>query len=361
MRRLLVVLFLLGICRSAYANPFQVTTLATDSTDSQLVNSWGLTASPTSPFWIGSNGSGVSEVYNGAGAKQSLVVTIPGEGTVTGVAFNTGGGAGAFNGNTFLFASEDGVFSGWRGALGTTAEILQSASDANVYKGMTVGTIGTQTYSYLANFGAGAIDVRKGSVSAPDLTGGFTDPNLPSGYAPFNIENLNGTLYVTYAVKSGDDDAPGAGHGIVDRFDLNGNFLGRVVTGADLNSPWGLALAPSGFDALSGALLVGNFGDGLIHAYNATSNPGNTPIATLLDSSSNAPIMIDGLWALRFSTGAANQGGNPLALYFTAGPDDESGGRFGVITAVPEPTSCVLLASGLLYGIRRRSERPRRA
>ena len=362
MHRSLIALIFLGVAATgatpSFASSFKVTTLATNATDPGLINPWGLAASATSPLWIGVNGSGTSEIYNGAGVKQALVVTIPGDGSVTGVVFS--GVAGAFNGDTFLFASEDGTFSGWRGALGAAAETLAVGSPDNVYKGLALATIGANTYSYLANFKAGTIDVMKGTGAAPDLTGSFTDPTLPAGYAPFNIQNLGGTLYVTYAVQDAakEDDVAGAGNGIVDRFDLQGNFLGRVVTGGDLNSPWGLALAPVGFGDLAGALLVGNFGDGLIHAYDPLSGFLRD---TLVDEG-NSPIVIDGLWALRFGSGAAN-GGSATALYFTAGPDEETGGQFGVIAAVPEPATLVLVGSGLLAGLvgRRRRVLRRRA
>src|SRR5262249_21783970 len=137
------------------------------------------------------------------------------------------------------------------------------------YKGITDAQVNGSDYAYLANFRAGTIDVVKGETGAPNLTGNFTDPGLPSGYAPFDIQNIGGVLYVTYAVQDSakHDDMPGAGNGIVDRFDTSGNFLGRLITGGDLNSPWGLAVAPDGFGGIGGDLLVGNFGDGTIHAY----------------------------------------------------------------------------------------------
>jgi uncharacterized protein (TIGR03118 family) len=334
---------------------FNVVYLASDqpgvaiSTDPQLQNAWGIASSASSPLWIGSNATGVSEIYNGFGVKQALVVTIPGAGSVTGVAFS--GVAGNFNGNSFLFDSEDGTVSGWRGALGTAAEVLQSASDANVYKGITDATISGNVYAYLANFRSGAIDVLKGNPGAPNLTGSFTDPGLPAGYAPFDVQNLGGTLYVTYAVQDSDkhDDVPGLGNGIVDVFDLQGNFVKRLVTGGALDSPWGLALAPTGFGDVGGDLIVGNFGgDGLLHAYNPTTG---ALVETLMDPSGN-PIKIDGLWGLRFGNGAAGQ--SLLNLYFTAGPDGETHGLFGVLAPVPEPATCVLLTSGLLAGIMRR-------
>jgi uncharacterized protein (TIGR03118 family) len=316
-----------------------------DNKDTDLKNAWGLATSATSPFWVGDNGSGLSTIYNTAGVRQSLVVTIPGDGSVTGVAFS--GGVG-FNGDLFLFASEDGTISGWRGALGATAEVLALPSD-NVYKGLEFANIGGHGYALAANFNTGAVDVYKGDAGAPDLGGHFTDPNLPSGYAPFNIRLLGGALYVTYAQQNPGtkDDLPGAGHGFVSRFDLAGNFVNRVVSAGDLNSPWGLALAPSGFGDVGGDLLVGNFGDGAIHAYDPVTGVFHE---TLQDPDGN-PLAIDGLWALRFGNGG--NGGDAAKLYFTAGPDEESNGLFGSLTAVPEPAT-LLLALPLLGLVRRR-------
>jgi len=357
MRRSLIVLALTAVASASaapsFAGPFTVTTLATNATDPGLINPWGLASSDTSPFWIGVNGSGTSELYNGAGVKNGLVVTMPGNSPVTGVVFNSGG----FNGDAFLFASEDGTIAGWRFALGTSAEVLQFAEPFNVYKGLTEASVGGFVYAYAANFRSGMIDVLKGSAAAPDLAAHFIDPTLPSGYAPFNVQNLGGTLYVTYAVQDAakKDDQPGAGNGIVDRFDANGNFLGRVVTGGALNSPWGLAIAPAGFGSLGGDLLVGNFGDGLIHAYDPLTG---VLLDTLTDATNN-PIVIDGLWALRAGNNGA--GVDPAQVYFTAGPDGETGGQFGSLagpgggtSAVPEPATFVLLGTGLTAATRRR-------
>ncbi len=325
---------------------FNVTLLASDqpgvaaTTDPGLLNAWGLAASPASPFWISANGSGTSVLYNGAGAKVALVVTIPGAGTPTGIVFS--GVGGSFNSDSFLFSSEDGTISGWRGALGTTAETLVAGSAANVYKGLTLGTVGGSTYAYAANFRTGAIDVIKGNAADPGLSGSFVDGSLPAGYAPFNIQNLGGVLYVTYAVQDSAkrDDVPGAGNGIVDKFDLNGNFLGRVVTGGALDSPWGLALSPAGFGDVAGDLLVGNFGDGTIHAYDPSTG---TLIETLQDAGGN-PIMIDGLWALRFGNGSGSA--SVTNLYFTAGPNHEADGLFGDLATVPEPATWALAGLG---------------
>ena len=337
MRRLAVVF--LSFAPAVIAGPvgFVQTNLVSDIpgfakfTDPDLVNAWGMGASGGSPVWIGANGTGKSVLYDGLGVKQGLVVTIPGDGSVTGLSFSNI--AGSFNGDTFLFANEDGTVSGWRGALGTTAETLVVGSAANVYKGLAQAVISGNAYAYLANFRNASIDVLKGNAGALNLTGTFTDPTLPAGYAPFDIQNIGGILYVTYAVQDGakHDDVAGAGHGIVDAFGLQGNFLSRVATNGALNSPWGLALAPAGFGNVGGDLLVGNFGDGTINAYNPISG---AFIQTLQDSS-GMPLRIDGLWGLRFGNGGTF--GSPNTLYFTAGPNGETHGLFGELTPTPEP------------------------
>ena len=241
MCRLAVVI--LSVAPAVFAGQigFIQTDLASDvpglaqTVDPDLVNAWGMGASAGSPVWIGANGSGKSVLYNGAGVKQGLVVGLPGDGSVTGVVFS--GLAGSFNADSFLFANEDGTVSGWRGALGTTAETLVAGSSSNVYKGLADANIGGTEYAYLANFRNASIDVLKGNAGAVNLTGTFRDPNLPAGYAPFDVQNLGGVLYVTYAVQDGTkhDDVAGAGNGIVDTFDLQGNFLQRLVTNDALN------------------------------------------------------------------------------------------------------------------------------
>ena len=212
-----------------------------------------------------------------------------------------------------------------------------------MYKGLSDANIGGNEYAYLANFKSGNIDVMKGNAGAPDLASKFTDPNLPAGYAPFNVMNLGGAIYVTYALQgAGKDDDPGAGHGFVDKYDLNGNFVARLVSGGALNSPWGLAIAPAGFGDVGGALLVGNFGDGRINAYNPNTG---TFVETLQDANGN-PLVIDGLWGLAFGNGGS--AGPTGTLYFTAGPGDESHGLFGELTPVPEPATWLLTGFSLL-------------
>jgi uncharacterized protein (TIGR03118 family) len=348
---------LAGFASSAVAVDFVATNLVTDDpsahpaqiVDAGLKNAWGLSYSPTSPFWISSNGAGTSPIYKVNGAtqattKQGLTVAIPGDGSVTGQVFNSNAAA-AFGGDLFLFVSEDGTVSGWRGALGTTAETLVLPSASTVYKGAAFATTAGNSYLYAANFRSGAIDTVKGNAGAPDLAGNFTDPNLPSGFAPFNVQTLGGSIYVTFAQQDADksDEIAGLGLGIVDRFDLQGNLLARVATGGALDAPWGLAIAPSSFGAWAGALLVGNFGDGRINAFSATDDS----FLGQVSGGDGKPLVIDGLWAL--APGNDGSAGSSQLVYFTAGPDDESHGVFGVLAvAVPEPSSHVLLIAGLV-------------
>ena len=333
------------------ANPGQVT-------DPGLVNGWGISYAPTSPFWVSSNGGGTSVLYRVDPATQAttkvpLTVAIPGAGNITGQVFNAGG-ASQFNGNTFLFVSEDGTVSGWRGALGTTAETLASVN--GIYKGAAYATVAGDSYLYAADFGRGSIDVFKGNAGAANLSGSFTDAALPSGYVPFNVQTLDDSLFVTYARRDGSstDETAGAGFGFVDRYDLQGNLLGRVASGGVLDAPWGLAIAPTSFGALAGSLLVGNFGDGHISAYDLATDT----FLGQLNGAGGQALAIDGLWAL--SVGNDASAGSSQSLYFTAGPSDESHGVFGVMQAIPEPRTSILLAAGLLllgWRATRRAER----
>lgn len=317
--------------------------------DPNLVNPWGISYSPTGPFWISDNGTGVSTLYDGSGNPQPLVVTIPppGAGNPTGQVFNP---TTFFHNDKFLFVSEDGTISGWRGSLGTTAEVAVPGSSANVYKGVTLGSVGAQTLLYAANFRAGRIDVFNGDFHKISLgPNAFKDPNLPKEYSPFNVQNIGGNLFVTYAKPNAarHDDSPGAGRGFVDEFDTKGNLIRRIATGQPgnpnnpLNSPWGLALAPSNFGKFSGKLLVGNFGSGVIDVYDPNST--NQFLGQLTDPSGKV-ITIDGLWALTFGNGG--KAGSTNILYFTAGINGEADGLFGQLQSTPEPTTLALLAIG---------------
>jgi uncharacterized protein (TIGR03118 family) len=344
-----------GIARGS----FHQTNLVSDTpglakfTDPNLVNPWGLSSSATSPIWASDNNAGVSTLYRGDGTAVPLVVTIPGPnsptgGTPTGTVFNstasdffvtdrtTGKTGKAF----FLFATEDGTIAGWNPNVGgksaTIAVDHSAVPDPNngaVYKGLTLGSVsnsaGTKNYLYASNFRSGHVDVFDKNFAPATLAGTFTDPNVPSGFAPFGIENIGGQIFVTYAKQNAErhDDVSGVGNGFVDIFNTDGTLARRFATQGSLNSPWGLALAPSTFGNFHGDVLVGNFGDGLINAY--------TPAGAFrgqLKSETNAPIQIEGLWGLRFGNGGA--GGDPSTLFFAAGIGGEQHGLFGTIQNV---------------------------
>ncbi|HEY6119533.1 MAG TPA: TIGR03118 family protein, partial [Pyrinomonadaceae bacterium] len=320
--------------------------------DPNLVNPWGVSFSATSPFWISNNGSGTATLYAGDNGtpltKNPLTVTIPGGGN-TGIVFNgssdfvitDGTGTGAAR---FIFATEAGTIAAWR--AGTVAGTKVTTPNS-VYKGLAIGNNGTANFLYAANFNSGKIEVFDKNFAAATLAGNFTDPALPAGYAPFNIQNLGGKLYVMYALQDADkkDDVPGAGHGFVDTFDLNGNLLGRLISAGALNSPWGIALSPANFGQFGGnELLIGNFGDGKINAFNQTTG---ASLGTLNDQSGN-PLVIDGLWALAFGNGS--NGGDPNTLYFSAGLGDESHGLFGKLNAA-SPASVFVEFSSPTYSV----------
>jgi uncharacterized protein (TIGR03118 family) len=316
-------------------------------TDPDLVNPWGMAFSSGSPIWVSDNGQGLATIYDGAGVKQSLVVSIPapggGQGAPTGQVFNGGSG---FHGDLFLFSTEDGTIAGWRGALGTTAELGADQSGAGaVFKGLALATNGSNSYLYATDFHNGTVDVFDSTFTKVTLTGSFTDPSLPSGFAPFGIQASGGKLYVTYAKQDAakHDDVACPGCGFIDVFNTDGTFVQRLVSMGALNSPWGLALAPGNFGKFSNDLLVGNFGDGTINAFDPTTG---VQIGTL-DGSNGMPLVNLGLWGLAFGNGA--HGTTTNTLYFTAGipgPDQiEDHGLFGSI-ATPEPGTLTLLGSG---------------
>lgn len=307
-------------------------------TDSQLINPWGIAESSGSPFWVGDNGSGVSTLYNTAGVKQGIVVTIPpggGTGAPTGVVFN--GVAANFNGDNFLFATENGQLAGWRGALGTTAEVLGSSAGAD-YTGIAIS--GNQ--AYLADNVGNKIDVYTSGQNTPSAS--YTDSTVPAGYAPFNVQIIGGKVYVTYALTAGG----GVGDGFVDVFDPVTHTFTRLISNGVLADPWGLALAPTTFGQFGGDLLVGNFADGTINAFDANSG---SYLGTLM-TPGGTDISNESLWGLQFGNGG--NGGDKNTLYFTAGLANEEHGLFGAIAPVPEPTSMVLLGSGLAGVIMRR-------
>jgi uncharacterized protein (TIGR03118 family) len=243
-------------------------------TDSSLVNPWGLASSSTSPWWVADNGTGVSTLYNGnTGAKQALTVTIPTAvgGTPpsapTGVVFN--GNSGDFGAARFIFVTEDGTISAW--TSGTNAVLKYTSPTKAIYKGATIAEVNGARFLYVANFYNGTVDVFNSSFSPTFVpVGAFTDPNIPEGYAPFNVQELNGNLFVAFAKQDEDkeDEVAGAGFGFADIFDPNGNLVLRLRSGGWMNAPWGVALAPdSGFGKQNGRLLVGQFGSGEIATF----------------------------------------------------------------------------------------------
>ncbi len=333
-----------------------------DQTDPSLVNPWGISMSPTSPFWISNNHSGVAAVYDGQGkptpAASPIVVRIPvpsgntQPAAPTGQVFNdTPGFQISGQPAAFLFATEEGTISGWSPAADRANSILliDNSTSGAVYKGLAVANTNNGPMLYAANFQAGTIDVFDANLTAAASTGAFTDANLPAGFAPFNVQRIGRKLYVTYAMQdqTKHDDVAGPGNGLINVFDFNGNLLGRLVSNGALNSPWGLAMAPGNFGDFSNALLVANFGDGKINAFDPCSGEylGN------LQDSADAAIAIPGLWALSFGNGRA--AGDANTLYFTAGipgPGNvEDHGLFGSIQvadaappAQPQPSTAAI-------------------
>lgn len=297
-------------------------------TDANLVNPWGLAFGPATPAWVADNGTDVSTLYSG-GVRKSipvtlpLVVGIPG-GAPTGVVFNATPGF-KVNGAAahFIFDSEAGTITAWN--AGTQA-VTEATTPGAIYKGLAIASKGSATMLYAANFHAGTIDVFNDSFAPVTVPGGFADPNLPAGFAPFNIQESAGRLVVAYAQQDADaeDEVAGAGLGYVDVFDTSGHLLRRLVSQGALNAPWGLAVAPRHFGPFSGDLLVGNFGDGAINAY----DPRTGAFRGTLQNKDGNQIKINGLWALRFGNGVI---GTPQTLLFTAGIGDEDHGLFGEI------------------------------
>lgn len=326
-----------------------------DFTDPNLVNGWGIAISAASPFWICDGGTGLSTVYTASAAAFSISATkaqLPPSGTggntvCTGIVVNstTGFLVGPAPGRapSFIFATEGGTISGWASAvdpLNAQMGVDNSATGA-VYKGLAiVATPAPQLYA--ANFKTGAIDVFDANWKPVTLAAGaFTDPTIPAGFAPFNIQNLNGKMYVTYAKQGATKvfDAPGVGNGYVDVYDTNGKLLQHLAEKGTLNSPWGVQIAPAGFGKFGGALLVGNFGDGLISAFDVNTG---ASLGTLQDQNGKN-LQIDGLWGLQFGNGG--NGGDLNSLYFTAGPQQQRHGLFGIIVANPIITSNVVNAA----------------
>jgi uncharacterized protein (TIGR03118 family) len=326
-------------------NAYVVRNLVSDGTipaenppDPNLVNAWGIAHSATSPWWVADNETAVSTLYNGAGAAQSLIVKVPG--APTGMVFNGSSSFVVTDGVTsgaarFLFASEDGTISGWNpnvpGPGSTQAFVGATSPDDGNYKGLAIASTASGNFLYAADFHNARVDVWNGGFQLVTMPGAFVDPSIPSGFAPFGIQNLQGRIYVAYAKQDdeAEDEVAGPGLGYVSVFDTAGTFLARVASRDALDAPWGMAIAPAGFGRFSGNLLVGNFGDGRINAY----DPNTFEARGHLKLPNHKPVVIDGLWGIGFGNDA--NAGPTTTLFFAAGPADETQGLFGSITAQP--------------------------
>lgn len=352
MRRLVLnlpLILLLAVGFSAHRATAQTTSytqtnlvsdgaVAASNTDKHLINPWGVAFIPGSPFWISDNNSGFSTLYDDHGVPQSLVVTIPpptgaaGPATPTGIVANSTGGF-AVNGSPafFIFSTEDGTISAWTSGNNAVLEVnnpnFGSGTDP-VYKGLALLTNNTGSFLLAANFRNARIDVFDSTFKSTTLSGNFTDPTLPAGFAPFGVHVLNGNqVYVSYAMQDAakHDPVNGPGNGYVSLFDANGNFVRRVISQGQLNSPWGIVTATANFGQFSNDLLVGNFGDGTINAFDPATGDF---LGTLKDANGNA-LVNGSLWDLVFdSTG---QTGVKDTLYFTAGLVNEADGLFGTL------------------------------
>ena len=352
-------------------NRYVVTNLTADlqgsapNIDPVLQNAWGVAFTPgASPFWVADNATGCSTLYDGSGVPQPqptpLRVKLPLPGgsvpatacqpvdpqnpphpapaTPTGLVWNpttTFLVPNTTSPATFIWDTEDGTISAWTGGLTPPDQAVLAVDNAPdaVYKGLVFGTNMHGVFLFATNFRAGTIDVFAPNGSAgfrpatsTEIDGGFTDPNIPAGFAPFGIQNINGDLFVTYAKQNAEkhDDVAGPGNGFVDVFNTDGHLLRRFASQGPLNSPWGVVRASFAFGRFSGDILVGNFGDGEINAFDSDGHF----LGTLQDSTGN-PVVIDGLWTLTLGGG---RNSSSDTLYFTAGPNDETDGLFGTIT-----------------------------
>jgi uncharacterized protein (TIGR03118 family) len=343
---------------------------AAPKVDGVLQNAWGIAFSPAaSPFWVNDNATGCSTLYDGVGAKVALQVSIPLPGNVvppgdcqpvfannppnptpaapTGIVWNPSSAfvvPGTKIQAAFIFATEDGTISAWAGGLNpaTNAVIAvdnssnPTAANGAVYKGLVFGVNKNGGFLFATNFRSGRIDVfgpgggPKGLFMPVTTDGGFADPDIPAGYAPFGIANIDGDLFVTYAQQNAQkhDDVAGNGHGFVDVFDTDGHLLRRFASRGALDSPWGITRASFAFGRFSGKILIGNFGDGRINVFNDDGK-----FVDQLENQFGNPLAIDGLWTLTLGGGSHS---SPDTLYFSAGPNKETNGLFGTITPVSD-------------------------
>jgi len=297
-------------------------------TDAQLSNPWGISFANGEPFWIANNNGGTSTLYDAQGNKQQLVVTIPGAsvnpcnpGCPTGTVANT---TADFNHGAFIFDTEDGIIANWTGANSAVVAVDNSPTGA-VYKGLALLNNGSGNFLLAANFHSGKVDVFDRNFNLTALAGSFTDPHLPAGFAPHGIHVIDGQVYVAYGMQNAPkhDPLPAQGSGVVDVFDLNGNFVKTFATGGTLNAPWAVVATPATFGTFSNSILVGNFGDGTINAFDQTGK-----FLGQVSDTNGKPIVNPGLWDLVFGSGGT---GDPNTLYFTAGGSNQTSGVFATL------------------------------
>lgn len=311
---------------------------ATPYTDANLINAWGIAFNPTGFVWVAAAETSKSTLYDGNGVPQSLVVSIPpganGEAKPTGIVYNGSQAFQASQGGVsaaspFLFVGEGGTLSAWSPSINRTQAItmFDGSAQGKIYKGLAIADRSSGRFLYAADFHNGSVDVFDGQFNMVQVPGGFIDSNLPAGYAPFGIQAIGNKIYVAYAMQdaNAEDEIAGAGNGIVNVFDSDGNLLKRLISNGMLNAPWGMAMAPADFGGFSNSLLVANFGDGKINAYDAETGE----YQGSLSGADGMPLMIDGLWGIAFGNGVNNQPTN--TLFYTAGPGGEQHGVYGRI------------------------------
>jgi len=326
------------------SSSFTATALVSDGavsaahTDVNLKNPWGVAFNPKGFAWVADNGTNVATLYDGNGVPQSLIVTIPagknGSASPTGIVFN---GTQSFtvteNGKSgtaaFIFAGEGGTITAWAPAVAPTSAFVMydDGTGGAVYKGLALAAMNNSNFLYATDFHNNKIDVFNTAFTKVAMPGAFSDPAIPAGFAPFGIQAIGANLFVTYAMQDAakHDDVAGTGLGMVDMYDTAGNLKQRFATGSPLNAPWGVAQAPGNFGSMSGAILIGNFGDGTINAFNASSGQSMGP----LNGSNGSPLVEHGVWGIAFGNDLSNQPSN--TLFFAAGPNDEADGVYGRI------------------------------
>jgi uncharacterized protein (TIGR03118 family) len=333
---------------NAMTPEFKSTILVSDGSvgapniDPDLKNGWGIAFNSTGVMWVSDNDTNEASLFDGNGVVQSLVVTIPPNAAgqaagPTGIQFNTttdfpiSANGGTPSNAVFMWATEAGTIAAWSPKVLATQAVTvhDDGTGGAVYKGLALGANAGENLLYATDFHNKKIDVFNTSFTKVQLPGSFNDPGLPAGFSPFGIAIISGTVYVTYAVlgPDGRTQVNGAGNGLVDAFDTAGNFVKRIATGNTLNSPWGVVIAPANFGSVSNDLLIGNFGDGTIDAF----NPGTGAFVGALTQTDGTTFKQPGVWGLSFGNNFDSQ---PLnTLFFAAGPSPTTGvyGRLDVM------------------------------